>query len=278
MDISTLEIGGLRLRVATSQGNSDSVPLLLFNGLGANLELLRGFADEMQTYGIGVVTFDIPGTGGSSQPRLPYRLWHLARLANKVLRALGITGPVDVGGVSWGGAVAQEFARHYPRRARRLLLAATTAGVLAVPGRWSALSKMIVPRRYSDPAYLSSIGATLYGGKFRDDPNLLDRYGSLIRPPKGVGYYYQLLAVSGWTSVPWLWRLRQQTLVMMGTDDPIVPVINGRILAGLIPNAHLVTIRDGHLFLVTSRSECAPIIARFLRDGIWPSVIELAAS
>lgn len=278
MDISTIDAGGYQLRVATSQGSAGTLPLLLFNGLGANLELLRGFADEMQNYGIGIVTFDIPGTGGSSQPRLPYRLWNLARLANKVLTRVGITGQVDVAGVSWGGALAQEFAHRFPRRSRRLLLAATTAGAVAVPGRWSALSKMIVPRRYADPAYLSSIGATLYGGKFREDPKLLERYGSLIRPPKGVGYYYQLLAASGWTSIPWLWRLRQQTLVMMGTDDPIVPLINGRLLAGLIPNAHLVTIRDGHLFLVTSRRECAPAIANFLRDGIWPKELELAAS
>ena len=278
MNIATIEIGGRSVRVGTSQGSPGSLPLLLFNGLGANLELLRGFADEMQEYGIGIVTFDVPGTGGSSQPLIPYRLRNLARLANRILLQLGIASQVDVAGVSWGGALAQEFAHRFPRRARRLLLAATTAGVVAVPGRWSALSKMIVPRRYSDPAYLSSIGGELYGGKFRGDPSLLQRYGSLIRPPKGVGYYYQLLAASGWTSVPWLWRLRQQTLVMMGSDDPIVPLVNGRLLAGLIPNARLVTIDDGHLFLITSRHECAPIIANFLRDGTWPNARERAAS
>jgi len=278
VDISTIKAGGYELQVATSQGSAGSLPLLLFNGLGANVELLRGLADELQKYGIGVVAFDIPGTGGSSQPKIPYRLWHLARLANKVLTRLEITSQVDVAGVSWGGALAQEFAHRYPRRARRLVLAATTAGAVAIPGRWSVLSKMIVPRRYSDPAYLRTIAGDLYGGKFREDPKLLERYGTLIRPPKGVGYFYQLLAVSGWTSVPWLWRLRQQTLVMMGTDDPIVPLVNGRLLAKLIPNSRLVTIADGHLFLITSRSECAPIIATFLSEGAWPKDLELAAS
>ena len=51
---------------------------------------------------------------------------------------------------------------------------------------------------------------------------------------------------------------------MAGTDDPIVPLINGRILARLIPDARLVTIDDGHLFLVTSAAEFADIIADFL--------------
>ncbi len=278
MDISEIEAGGYTLRVGTSRGAPGTLPLLVFNGLGANLDLLRGFAEEMAQHGIGIVTFDIPGTGGSSTPVVPYRLWNLARLANKVLTRSGIAGQVDVAGVSWGGALAQEFAHRYPRRARRLLLAATTAGAIAVPGRWSALSKMLLPRRYADPAYFSSIGPALYGGKFREDPALLAKYAHLIRAPKGVGYYYQLLAASGWTSVPWLWRLPQQTLVMMGTDDPIVPLVNGRLLAALIPNARLTTIADGHLFLVTSRRECAPIVADFLRDGAWPAELVLAAS
>lgn len=278
MDISIIDAGGYKLRVATTQGSPGSLPLLLFNGIGANLELLRGFAEEMQTYGIGVITFDVPGTGDSSTPRIPYRLWHLASLANAVLTKLGIAGQVDVAGVSWGGALAQEFVHRYGWRARRLILAATTAGAIAVPGDLRVLSKMVLPRRYIDPAYLTSIAGTLYGGKLSADPSLLTRYGNLIRPPKGIGYFYQLLAASGWTSVPWLWRIRQQTLVMMGTEDPIVPLVNGRLLAKLIPNARLVTIRDGHLFLVTSRRECAPIIANFLRDGAWPEELELAAS
>ena len=51
---------------------------------------------------------------------------------------------------------------------------------------------------------------------------------------------------------------------MAGTDDPIVPVVNGRILAKLIPDARLVTIDDGHLFLVTSPRQSADIVADFL--------------
>ena len=62
----------------------------------------------------------------------------------------------------------------------------------------------------------------------------------------------------------WLHRLRQPTLVMMGADDPIVPIVNGRILATLIPNARLVSIADGHLF--PSAREVAPIIATFLNQ------------
>ena len=43
-----------------------------------------------------------------------------------------------------------------------------------------------------------------------------------------------------------------------------MPVVNGRILATLIPDARLVTIDDGHLFLVTSAPEVAATISGFL--------------
>jgi hypothetical protein len=70
--------------------------------------------------------------------------------------------------------------------------------------------------------------------------------------------------------------LRQPTLVLMGRDDPLVPIVNGRILAHLIPKArplvpivngrilaHLIPkarleiIDDGHLFMVTQPKETA---------------------
>ncbi len=129
---------------------------------------------------------------------------------------------------------------------------------------------MLDGRRYADLDYMARIGGELYGGKLRSNPQLMKQYGELLRSPKGSGYYFQLLALVGWTSAHWLRKLQQPTLVMAGTEDPIVPVANGRLLAKLIPRARLVTIEDGHLFLVTSVRECAPIIASFLCEEQRP--------
>jgi Predicted hydrolases or acyltransferases (alpha/beta hydrolase superfamily) len=73
--------------------------------------------------------------------------------------------------------------------------------------------------------------------------------------------------MTGWTSLPWLWSLPQPTLILMGSDDPLVPPINGRILARLIPNAQLRMIDDGHLFMVTRPAETARFIEEFLAEG-----------
>jgi pimeloyl-ACP methyl ester carboxylesterase len=73
-----------------------------------------------------------------------------------------------------------------------------------------------------------------------------------------------MLAMLGWTSLPWLWRIRHPTLILAGNDDPLVPLINARLQAWLLRDARLHVIDDGHLFLLTRAQETASVIARFL--------------
>jgi pimeloyl-ACP methyl ester carboxylesterase len=54
--------------------------------------------------------------------------------------------------------------------------------------------------------------------------------------------------------------------VLAGDDDPIVPVVNGRILTALIPHARLEIIRGGgHLFPLERPTEIAALVAEFLQ-------------
>ncbi|WNC93428.1 poly(3-hydroxyalkanoate) depolymerase [Paraburkholderia sp. FT54] len=264
MQIQMVDVNGQLLRVATRQGSDASPPLLIFNGIGANLELVEPFVTALDD--VSVIIFDVPGVGGSPAPVVPYRFSTLSVLSERLLSRLGYDGPVDVLGVSWGGALAQQFARLYPVRCRRLILAATSPGVVMVPAKLSVLSKLIGPRRYTDPAYLQEVGAEIYGGAYRRDPSLLRDHSRHIQAPRGRGYLYQLLAAAGWSSLPWLGALRQTTLVMHGNDDPIVPLTNAKILAARIRQATLYVIDDGHLFLVTRAREVAPVVRRFLRQ------------
>ena len=113
----------------------------------------------------------------------------------------------------------------------------------------SVLAKLVSPRRYVDPDFLHAFGGEIYGGAFRSDPDLLRRHAQALWAPSNRGYLYQLIAAAGWTSLPWLPLLTQPTLVMHGSDDPIVPLINARILSALIRRAELHVVDDGHMFL-----------------------------
>lgn len=80
------------------------------------------------------------------------------------------------------------------------------------------------------------------------------------------GYLGQLYVTAGWTSLPWLHTLTQPTLVLAGDDDPIIPVLNGRILAALIPTARLEVLPgEGHLFVAEEAPTVACLVAEFLR-------------
>jgi poly(3-hydroxyalkanoate) depolymerase len=262
-----VDVGGRRLRVSIAGRGR---PLLLLNGIGAALELLeplrRGLHD------VETIAIDLPGSGGSGATFLPVRLAGLARVVRRALDALGYR-EVDVLGVSWGGALAQELAYRHGDRVRRLVLAATMPGWLGVPGRPSALWVLATPRRYYSRAYFERVAPTLYGGAARDAPHLLRSQEHLrfLRPPSVRGYLWQLFATWGWTSVPWLHRVDRPTLVLAADDDPIVPLANARMLRRLLPDARLhVVERGGHLFLVTHVAEVAPVIDAFLKADLGP--------
>jgi poly(3-hydroxyalkanoate) depolymerase len=255
--------GGQRIRVNVRQGTG--VPLVLCNGIGASLEVLDPLVEQMDPE-LTVVRFDVPGTGGSPTSLAPYGLPYLAWVLGRVLSKLGI-GVVDVLGLSWGGGLAQQFAFQNPRRCRRLVLVATGTGALMVPAHPRVLAKMLTPRRFSDPDYAASIAGDLYGGTVRTHGEDVARlFVRQLHAGSKIGYLHQLLAGAVWTSLFALPAVRQETLIVAGTDDPIIPVINAHIMNALLPHSRLYLHSGGHIDLVHNAAELAPVIEKFLNE------------
>jgi len=259
------QAGGRTLRTATWRLDmpSDHLPILFFNGIGANIEAVAPLAAAMPERGF--IMFDMPGTGESPDPLVPYNPFIMSWTASQLLERFGLD-QVDVMGVSWGGAMAQHFALQHPALTRRLTLIATTPGMLMVPGNPAAFTKMADPRRYVDPDFMAKHFKTLYGGMTetggRDHKA---SHISRLKPPSPRGYMYQLMCMMGWTSLPALPFLKKETLIMMGEDDQIVPVVNGKILKAMIPHSRLEIFKGGgHLFLLTHADESVTVIRDFL--------------
>jgi pimeloyl-ACP methyl ester carboxylesterase len=73
--------------------------------------------------------------------------------------------------------------------------------------------------------------------------------------------------MSGWTSLPWLHRVRQPTLILAGDDDPVIPLANARLMAWRMPSARLRVVEGGgHLFLLDQPETLVDDIPAFL-DG-----------
>ncbi|MCB1686256.1 MAG: poly(3-hydroxyalkanoate) depolymerase [Pseudomonadales bacterium] len=258
-----LDIDGHRLRVAERNRHARHTgTLLIFNGVGSAIEVLTPFLKALDSHHI--LTFDVPGVGGSSTPMLPRRLRHYAATAAGVLEDLDIER-CSVMGISWGGVLAQQFALQFPHRLDRLILAATSPGQIMVPPGPLTLLRMATPLRYLSSAYFEQIVGSIYGGDFRDRSNTIAReHARRMVPPSLLGYFQQTSALWGWSSLHRLHRLKVPTLIMAGADDPIIPLINARIMAFLIPDARLEIFDCGHLFLLTRLERSVRLVEEFL--------------
>jgi poly(3-hydroxyalkanoate) depolymerase len=257
-----VSVGGLDVRVA--ERGHGGIPLLLITGIGAHLDMWGPL--ERVLDGRPVIAFDAPGTGDSGRTRGPLRMHGLARFVDELLDVLG-HDVVDVLGVSFGGAIAQELARRHPDRVRRMILCATSPGVLAVPPKPVPALLLMTPARYYHPALFRLAMPRIAGGRTARDPAALARQqgARLSRPPNIFGYAFQLYAAVGWTSAHWLHRLSQPTLVIAGDDDRAIPLVNARFLARRIPDARLHVVEGGgHLFILDEPERVVEEIQAFL--------------
>src|SRR4029077_7774384 len=97
-----------------------------------------------------------------------------------------------------------------------LVLAATSPGHIMVPGKLAVHLKMASPRRYRDPAYMGRIAGDIYGGRMRNSPELVQKHMRHVGGSSHYGYYLQLMAFVGWTSLPWLPFFLSQRLLWRG--------------------------------------------------------------
>jgi len=254
-----LHIRGFRIH---AQIRGEGEPLLMYSPIWSEAEVWQPLLPYLT--GFRTIVFDPPGIGRSPTPALPVSMPVLASLGTALLDEFGIES-AHVLGASFGGAVAQHMAICYPGRVRRLVLASTSFGACALPGHPAALWHIIHPG--SHRGRMEQIAGDTFGGRLRTEPGLVRAIP--ICSPRNIPTALQNMApLLGWTSLPWLWAIRQPTLVICGDDDPITPQLNHRIMAALIPRAQLCTIEGGgHLVLMDSPERVAPIITRFLGGG-----------
>lgn len=242
----------------------EGAPVLLINGLGANVEMW-GPAQEQLARTARTIAFDAPGMGRSrtSPVVLPHPA--LAAMICRLLDALEVDR-CDVIGYSFGGTVAQQLAHQAPDRVRRIALVGTSCGWGSVPATGRAMALISTPLRYYSRQVLERTNHLLDSGSSdRESATWRAQADArLEHPPTLTGYSQQLIAGATWSSLHWVSTLRPPTLVLAGGQDQIVPPANGALLSHLLFESRLHVLPDeGHLMLFDPDSQAHELLADF---------------
>ena len=259
-------------------------PIILFNGAYDSMDawdpsFLTGLSSNHT-----VITFDSRGIANTITGTKPYTMQQLANDAAGLLDALKIP-KADVVGYSLGSYIAQAFTTSYPEKVNNLILVASTCGgkdgILPPPEfmrmQNEVLNKSVnnIPTTADEMKQL--VAASLGSGWIKLHPESLDipENMTLLQSKPGLTpetMNNQKNVAFNWVAKNWsgacdeLAKIAKPTLVITGTDDNyLVPHGNSLVIAGKIPGAWLVQIKDaGHAVMTQYPEEIGKIMNTFL--------------
>ena len=246
---TTYDVRGHQLHVLR---RGEGEPLLLIQGMSGNhLAWGEPFLSDLER-DFDVITYDHRGIGLSDVVSEPFSIADLAEDAAGVLDALGID-TAHVMGISMGGMVAQELALRHPERIRTLALGCTYCG-----GEGSSLADEGVVQKLGEAmlsgdrerAIRTGWEVNVSPGYGADHSNFAVFFEMAQAHPAPVSVIMlQAQAIQGHDTSERLPGIDIPTLVMHGTEDQMIGVANGRMIAALIPGARLEIFEDvGHMF------------------------------
>jgi 3-oxoadipate enol-lactonase len=227
-------------------------PLLLIQGMsGTHLTWGEPFLSLLRPH-FDCVVFDNRGIGNSDEVETPFTIAELAADALAVMDAAGFE-TAHVLGISMGGMTAQELALAHPERLRTLTLGCTYPGgegsSLIAPDDAGPLLEALSSGSL-DRALRAMYEVNL-SPTFRAEESHFADFAAMAKalPARQQTVQLQMGAIGGHDTQARLADISTPTLVIHGTEDKMIPVANGKLIASLIPDSHLEILDGvGHMF------------------------------
>ncbi len=259
--MTVIGVGEIELDYERSGAGS---PLLLIMGMsGTALHWGEPFLAPIRE-DFDVIAYDHRGVGASTPLDGPITIKELAEDAAGLLDALELDS-AHVMGISMGGMIAQELALAQPERVRTLTLGCTYCGgegsALAAPEALQALSEAMMS---GDRERALRAGFEINISPERvDDEQLYARFLEIgnERAVAVAVVMAQMQACLAHDTNARLPSLTMPTLVLHGTEDRLLPVQNGRLIASRIPGSRLEIFDGaGHLFFWEQPGRSAELV------------------
>lgn len=247
------------------------------NGPGPVIVLLHGFplgrwmwhaqvADLGGVYRL--LTPDLRGHGETAAPEGIYTIDEMADDVIEWLDSLQITEPVVLGGLSMGGYVALSLVVRYPNRFRALMLMDTKAWADSVDAAANRLRLAQGVEESGDAsAVIQGMIPRLFSSLTREQrPDVIGQAAEKMmrtNPRAVAGALRGMAERPDRTAV--LGRITLPTLVLVGEDDIITPLVEAQAIAADIPGSTLVIIpHAGHMAPMENPAAVNRAIREFL--------------
>ncbi len=256
-----------------THGDSSDKPLLMVNGLGSQMiDWYEGFIQCLVDRGFYVIRFDNRDIGLSSKmeqaDEAQYSLEDMADDAIGLLDALNIE-KAHICGESMGGMIVQVIALRYPSRVLSLTSIMSSTGNPDLPRGDPEVGRVLMQPAPSDREgyieYYVKLRRLLYGSFPYDEAEnreISGRFFDRSFYPPGISRQSFAIMRSG-NRKSKLSSIKVPTLVIHGTDDPVINVEAGKDTQEAIPGAELLIIEGmGHSFPHETWDQISEAIAR----------------
>lgn len=242
-------------------------PLVLVPGLAGSWKLLFPLAQRLARHHH-VVLAGLRGDASrwgdlESHPSRTGDIGDYAHDLAFLIDHLGLERPAVLG-VSFGGAIALEYAARNPHRLNALVLNGVEARFHRTIG--SKIARLALERfpLPSDSPFINQFFHLLYGAKPEPGP-LVDFVVDRIWETDQSIMAQRLAQLEQFDVCDRLSNIEAPTLVLAGARDVIVPVARQQAMASEIAGAHFASIENaGHLAFLTHRGRFARDVRRHL--------------
>ena len=262
--------------------HGEGYPLILLHGFAMYKEFWKWQIRELSKE-FKIITLDTRGCGKTDHPVEPFSMEELADDIKVLLDFLQIE-KIHLGGHSFGGNIAQQFALKYPKRLKKLVLMSTFANIpLDKSGldmyKRSQLSNYEAKVEDPEKAFWNKMKQRFSRNFFKDmsqnpskifhnmfsaeDLMNLEKTNGTSKPQDILN---QIYAITTHNTVDRLKEIKHETLILAAGKDRIVSKIASELLDEKIPNSNLIVFNSSHFFMLEEAPNFNSEVLNFLRE------------
>lgn len=233
MNEKFVKIDGNNIRYLES-GNSTNT-MVLIHGLGASAErwneVVPLFSDKFR-----VVVPDLVGFGQSDKPLVDYTPEFFSTFLEQFFKISEIEHPILIGS-SLGGQISAEFVSSHPNYVEKLILV-SPAGIMkqSTP----ALDAYIMAALYPNEQSAKNVFELMEGSGNEVDAEIVNAFVTRMKTPNAkLAFMSTLLGLKNSESITSkLKMISTPTLIIWGSDDPVIPIDYAEKFVSEIPNCN----------------------------------------